>query len=54
MHADYAGSHARGATIYSLRDNVASELQRSAKGKVDLDVLSSKELTSVKESRKRQ
>ncbi len=32
IHADYAGSSARGATIYSLRDNVANELRRSARG----------------------
>lgn len=34
IHADYAGSSARGATIYSLRDNVAAELRRSARGEV--------------------
>ena len=48
VHADYAGSDARGATIYSLRDNVANELQRAAKGRVNADLLSSTELTSVK------
>ena len=48
VHADYAGSSARGATIYSLRDNVANELQRAAKGKVGYDVLSGKELSMVK------
>ena len=32
IHADYAGSQARGATIYSLRDSVANDLKRSAKG----------------------
>jgi N-acetylmuramoyl-L-alanine amidase len=40
VHADYAKSSARGATIYSLRDSVASELQRSAKGEVSKTVLS--------------
>lgn len=40
IHADYAGSSARGATIYSLRDNVASELRRSAKGEVASNLLS--------------
>lgn len=40
IHADYAGSSARGATIYSLRDNVAAELRRSAKGEVANNVLS--------------
>ncbi|MDX2204983.1 MAG: N-acetylmuramoyl-L-alanine amidase [Hyphomicrobiaceae bacterium] len=32
VHADYANSNARGATIYSLRPEVAGMLQRSAKG----------------------
>jgi N-acetylmuramoyl-L-alanine amidase len=48
VHADYAGSSARGATIYSLRDSVANDLQRSAKGEVVDTVLSSKELQAVK------
>lgn len=34
VHADYAGSSARGATIYSLRDETSRELQRSAKNEV--------------------
>ncbi len=48
VHADYAGSDARGATIYSLRDNVANELQRAARGHVSAEVLSNKELETVK------
>lgn len=39
IHADYANSRASGATIYSLRDSVASKLKRSAVrsvGNVDL------------------
>ncbi len=48
VHADYAGSDARGATIYSLRDNVANELQRAARGHVGSDILSTKELETVK------
>jgi N-acetylmuramoyl-L-alanine amidase len=40
VHADYAQSNARGATIYSLRDSVANELQRAAKGEVSKTVLS--------------
>lgn len=32
VHADYAQASARGATIYSLRQEVAGALQRSAKG----------------------
>ena len=35
VHADYAQSRARGATIYSLREGVANSLQRSAKGEVE-------------------
>lgn len=34
VHADYAGSSARGATIYSLRDETSRELQGSAKREV--------------------
>ena len=48
MHADYAQAKARGATIYSLRENVANELQRSAKGEVSENVLSEKQLAAVK------
>ncbi len=39
IHADYAPGAARGATIYSLRDNVANELKRSAKGEIANNVL---------------
>jgi N-acetylmuramoyl-L-alanine amidase len=48
IHADYAGSRASGATIYSLRDRVANELQRSAAGEVAENVLSDKELQAIK------
>ncbi len=48
VHADYAGAHARGATIYSLRDGVANDLKRSAKGEVSANVLSATELAAVK------
>lgn len=48
IHADYAGSRASGATIYSLRDRVANELQRSAAGEVTENVLSAKELQAIK------
>lgn len=50
VHADYAGSSASGATIYSLRDSVANDLQRSAKGEVAHTVLSNKELDGVKQA----
>ena len=50
VHADYAGSDARGATIYSLREATASALLRSAKGEVSESVLSGKELAAVQKS----
>jgi len=49
VHADYAGAHARGATIYSLRDSTAAALRRSAKSEVVNAVLTSKELSSVEQ-----
>ena len=48
VHADYAQSSARGATIYSLRESVASSLQRSARGEVGEHVLSDQEITALK------
>jgi N-acetylmuramoyl-L-alanine amidase len=50
VHADYARSNARGATIYSLRDSVASSLQRSARGEVSAHVLSDQEIVALKNS----
>lgn len=50
VHADYAQSNARGATIYSLRNSVASSLQRSARGEVSEHVLSDEEITALKKS----
>ena len=47
IHADYAGASARGATIYSLRDSVANDLKRSAKGEVVQKVLSEKEVRAL-------
>jgi N-acetylmuramoyl-L-alanine amidase len=48
VHADYTGrATARGATIYSLRENVANELKRSAQGQVSESVLSAQELAAV-------
>ena len=44
IHADYAGAQARGATIYSLRDSVANDLKRSAKGELAQNALPEKEL----------
>lgn len=47
IHADYAGAQARGATIYSLRESVANDLKRSAKGEVAQEVLSDQELKAL-------
>lgn len=48
VHADYASTRARGATIYSLRDGVAEQLKRSAKADAEDDVLSTAEIAKVK------
>ena len=48
IHADYASTQARGATIYSLRDSVADNLAASARKSSPLDDLSSQELASLK------
>lgn len=50
VHADYATTSARGATIYSLRENVANSLKRSAKGDVSEHLLSDSELAAVKKA----
>jgi N-acetylmuramoyl-L-alanine amidase len=47
IHADYATSRARGATIYSLRDSVATSLAASARRENPNDALSSDELASL-------
>ena len=48
IHADYATSRARGATIYSLRDSVATSLAASARRENPNDALSTEELGSLK------
>lgn len=48
IHADYAGSKASGATIYSLRDSVARDLQRSAVGEAKQNVLTEGEVQAIK------
>jgi N-acetylmuramoyl-L-alanine amidase len=49
IHADYVNrSNVRGATIYSLREGVANELARSARGERSADLLSGRELAAVK------
>ena len=50
IHADYAGAQARGATIYSLRESVANDLKRSAKGEVSQNLLSDKEMRAMKQT----
>lgn len=50
VHADYAGSNARGATIYSLTDTTANALQRSARAEVAETVLTGKELSAVQKA----
>lgn len=50
VHADYAGTSARGATIYSLRESVANDLKRSAKGEVSANVLTSQEMAALRQN----
>jgi N-acetylmuramoyl-L-alanine amidase len=50
VHADYANTGARGATIYTLRENVADSLKKSAKGEVQRDVLSENEIATVQKT----
>lgn len=50
VHADYATTSARGATIYSLREKVANSLKRSAKGDVSEHLLSDSEITAVEKT----
>lgn len=47
VHADYATSSARGATIYSLRESVASRLKRAARSEVKADVLTRGEAAKI-------
>jgi N-acetylmuramoyl-L-alanine amidase len=48
VHADYAGSHARGATIYSLTESTANALKRSARAEESL--LTENELRPVQKT----
>ncbi len=48
IHADYATSRARGATIYSLRDSVANNLAASARRKGASELLTDSELAPLK------
>ncbi len=48
VHADYAGANARGATIYSLRREVADRLRRSAAAEAAEEAMSDSVLKHVK------
>ena len=48
VHADYASTRARGATIYTLRDGVAERLKRSTTDEDADQVLSKDEVTAAK------
>jgi N-acetylmuramoyl-L-alanine amidase len=50
VHADYAGSKARGATIFSLRDGVADDLKSSAKSEVAKHIMTAPQTTLLKKS----
>lgn len=50
VHADYAGSHARGATIYSLTESTANVLRRSARSEVAETVLTGQELNALQKA----
>lgn len=50
IHADYARTSARGATIFTLRDGVAKSLQRSGKNSAGRGLLSDDEVNVVKEA----
>lgn len=50
VHADYADTGARGATIYSLRESMAESLQLSTRSEVASGVLSGKEVDAVRKA----
>lgn len=50
VHADYANSNARGATIYSLRDGAAERLARSARSEVKHNLLSDGEKQALRKT----
>ena len=49
VHADYAGTRAHGATIFTLRDGVAKDLQQASQNKGGEKVLSAREINTVKQ-----
>ena len=50
VHADYADSKARGATIFSLRDGVAEDLKQSAKDGMAKTVMSEPQAKLIKKA----
>jgi N-acetylmuramoyl-L-alanine amidase len=50
VHADYAGTKARGATIFSLRDGVAKDLERSAANSAGDTVMKDSDVNAVKQA----
>lgn len=50
VHADYAGTRARGATIFSLRDGVAKGLRRSAINNAAGKALSAKDAEKIRQA----
>ncbi len=50
VHADYAGTKARGATIFTLRDGVAKDLERSASNNAGDKVMSESDINKIKQS----
>ena len=49
VHADYADANARGATIYSLRENVAEDLRRSAKASAKENALNGNDMAALRQ-----
>lgn len=50
VHADYAGTRARGATIFSLRNGVAKDLRRSAINNATERALSAKDAEKIRQA----
>lgn len=51
IHADSAGSHASGATVYSLRERDARHLTKSARTEVVNSVLTDKDVKAMRQSK---
>ena len=50
VHADYASTKARGATIFTLRDRVAKDLERSASNRAGQKVMSETDVQNIKQA----